>query len=1157
MFLSSLQLMVRRSLAHWKLLSAVVIGVLLAVSIMSATVLYFDSLRNIALQHDLQGQNPERLDILIEAKQSPVTPQSHNNIVSFVEPRLEQRLGGVSAGITTAFKSNTFFLANPGDEVPPLSDDRRRASFVTVDGIEANSTLISGGWPSRTLPVSGDELLVVDAAIPAEIAEQFGLAKGDIFTMAPFWEAAHDRVQARVSGVYQRDDPDDLFWRVFDEALGFGDTSFQFATFIIPEASMLEALGAYFPRLGSSYGWLVDFENERIQAAGSETLQVSLDALRDEFRADLDGYRSTSDLGVVLERFDTRLFFNKIPMFVVLVLIVLVVLYYVSTIAGLLVDAQREEIALLRSRGGTSTQIILIYATEAFVLTAIAIPLGPYLAGGAIGLVGSMPWFSDLNGGNALPIDISATVFRLSALGGMLSLLALLIPSIQAGRIGLLEHRMSVSRPARLPVYQRYYLDLALLGLVLFLFWQLQQRGSFVATSIFGEENVNQLILAVPAIFLVAAGVVLLRLFPISMEILGRILSSRVMSPITSPVLVLGVWQMARNPAHHARLSLLLILTASLGVFAATFAGTLDQSFVDRVLYETGSDIRVTGIQLPANARGRSVAVEELLRDTVGVRGITPVIRGGGGLVSISPVRFDYLGVDSATFADVGYTRSDFGPKEIGEALLDLDQTDATGFVIPENAVGIFARVRPFEANPSVNLLARLSDANSRIFTLNLGTMMPQGVDTRLERCPQRERPSDPPPWCTIGGSISLLGINGGDPVLPLKLEFLSVAKLNDVDGSGGLRSGAIVLDNIGIILDNGDRQVIDDFDDLTRWGSLGTTLNDFGGTITPLQDPSTGIPIPSQARFSWGDAPLRKLNGVLAGRLRQLVPVLASHDFLDLTGFKIGDQVDVLLEEREVVIDIIDRIEFFPTLDPNRRPFLVVDIQSAWRALGVDQLGDARRVDEYWIAIESEPASPDDPEIEGAVGVAGVAGVAGISGDEVGRLVSGRSIRFVGVEERADRLNVSDIDPLSAAGWRALLAIAFFAVLVVSAIGFLVHAQVTFQSRRTELALLRATGLSMKQLLGLVMLEQLLVIGAGFAIGAFMGARLGSSIMPFLGTSGEGLSVVPPMVQQINWNSFGITFGIIGLVFAAVIAILLLSVFRMSIHSVLRMGER
>ncbi|MCH7734061.1 MAG: ABC transporter permease [Chloroflexi bacterium] len=1138
MFASSLQLMARRSLAHWKLLSAVVIGVLLAVSIMSATVLYFDSLRNIALQHDLQQQAPSRMDILIETRQSPVNPQSHEEIVKYVETRLESRLGRISAGITTALKSNTFFLANPGDEVPPLADDRRRASFVTVPGIEDHASLISGGWPSRTLPAVGDELLTIDAAVSAEVAEAFGLETGDIFVMAPFWEAAHDRVQARVSGVYQRNEQDDLFWRVFDDALRFGDTSFQFATFIVPEPSMLEALGGYFPSLGSRYGWLVDIETARIHASASERTQDSLESLDDEFRAELDGYRLTSELGIVLSRFDTRLFFNKIPMFVVLVLIVLVVLYYVSTIAGLLVDAQRGEIALLRSRGATSTQIVVVYATEAFVLTAIAIPVGPYLAAGAISVIGSLPWFSDLNNGSALPVEVTASVFRLAALGGLLSLLALLVPAISAGRIGLLEHRMSVARPAKLPVYQRYYLDLALLGLVLFLFWQLQQRGSFVATNIFGEDKVNQLILAVPAIFLVAAGIVLLRIFPISMEILGRFLSSRIMSPITSPVLVLGVWQMARNPAHHARLSLLLILTASLGVFAATFAGTLDQSFVDRVFYETGADFRVTGIQLPVSARGRSVIVENLLRSTEGISGVSPVIRGGGGLISISPVRFDFLGVDSATLPDVAWTRSDFGPKPIGEALRDLDLTDDSGFMIPEDAVSIFARIRPFESNSSVNLLVRLSDADSRIFTLNMGTMAPLGVDTRLERCQPRERPGDPPPWCTMGGSLSLLGLVAGEaPALPLKLEFLAAAKLSDTDGSGRLQPGALVIDEIGIIRGDGTLEVIEAFDDLTRWGSLGTTLNDFGGTITPLRD-SSGAPVQGQARFSWGDAPVRKLNGVLAGKLRQLVPVLASDDFLDRTGFKIGDEVDVLLEDREVVIDIVDHIEFFPTLDPNRRPFIVADIRSAWRALGVDQLGDARRVDEYWIAIV--PGSE-------------------ITSRDITSIVAGRQVRSASLraEQRSDRLNVSDIDPLSAAGWRALLAIAFFAVLVVSAIGFLVHAQVTFQSRRSELALLRATGLSMKQLLGLVMLEQVLVVGAAFAIGAFMGARLGSSIMPFLGTSGEGLSVVPPMIQQINWTSFGITFGIIGIVFAVVIGVLLLTVFRMSIHSVLRMGER
>jgi hypothetical protein len=1135
MFLSALELMLRRSLSHWKLLSAVIIGVMLAVSIMSATVLYFDALRNIALQHDLDQHGPSTLDILVEAKQSPVDRESHEEFTDFVSPRLDRYLGPIADGISVAYKSSTFYIAGEGHEVPPPSDDRRRASFVVVEGIEDNAILVSGRWPQITAKVSGDSVLIVEGAISEATAAEFGLSVGDQFEMAPFWEARHERVIAGVTGVYARTEPDSRFWRTFDEALGFGSTSFQFATFAIPERSMLEALGDYFPLLTSEYGWLIDFDASKLKADQSGVTQVAMDQLESEFDAELDGFRITTGLDRILNTFEARLFFNKIPMFVVMVLIVFVVLYYVSTIAGLLMDVQKEEIALLRSRGGTGRQIILVYSAEAFALSAIAIPLGPYIASFVIGNIGVMPWFDDLNGGNALPTNVTATVFRMSAIGGVLSLLALLVPSIQAGRMGMLEHRMASARPARLPAFQRYYLDLGLMGLVLFLFWQLQQRGSFVATSIFGDENVNQLILAVPAVFLIAAGIVLLRLFPISMEILGRFLSSRLMSPITSPALVLGVWQMARNPAHHARLSLLLILTASLGVFAATFAGTLDQSFIDRVFYETGADVRVLGIRLPENSRGRSVAVEEMIRTTDGVTGITPVIRGGGSLISDATVHFDYVGVDSETFGEVGWTRDDFGPRPISDGLERLDLEGRAGLVIPEGATSLFATVRPFEANSSVNILARVSDAEDRIFTLNMGSTGPNTADSGLGRCPKRENPSDPPPWCTVGGSISLLGVTGGAPEPPYILEFLSVAKLNDQEGSGGLRSGAMVIDNIGVRMNDGRDLLLEDFDDLAAWGSLGLTLTDLGGTIAPYRD-STGAPIPGQARFSWGDAGLRELQGVLAGKLRQAVPILASEEFLDQSGFKVGDEVDILMENREVLIKIVDKVTYFPTLDPGVEAFVVADIQSSWRALGIDRLGDARRVDEYWVAT--------DPLSE-------------ITAADIEQIVSRQQIRFAQVEERVGQLGQRDVDPLSAAGWRALLAIAFFTVLVVSAIGFLVHAQVTFQGRRMEFALLRASGLSMKQLLGLVLLEQVLVISAAFAIGAFMGARLGNTIMPFLGTSGSGLDVVPPMAQQINWQSFGITFGIIGVVFAGVIATLLWMVFKMSIHSVMRMGER
>jgi hypothetical protein len=45
-------------------------------------------------------------------------------------------------------------------------------------------------------------------------------------------------------------------------------------------------------------------------------------------------------------------------------------------------------------------------------------------------------------------------------------------------------------------------------------------------------------------------------------------------------------------------------------------------------------------------------------------------------------------------------------------------------------------------------------------------------------------------------------------------------------------------------------------------------------------------------------------------------------------------------------------------------------------------------------------------------------------------------------------------------------------------------------------------------------------------------------------------------MVLQIDWTGFSLTFGLLAVVFSAVIIAILLSVYRMSIHRVMRMGE-
>ena len=55
---------------------------------------------------------------------------------------------------------------------------------------------------------------------------------------------------------------------------------------------------------------------------------------------------------------------------------------------------------------------------------------------------------------------------------------------------------------------------------------------------------------------------------------------------------------MSRNPSHYSRLSLLLILTAALGVFASSFESSLKQSNIDQVLYDNTGEIKLESMEI-------------------------------------------------------------------------------------------------------------------------------------------------------------------------------------------------------------------------------------------------------------------------------------------------------------------------------------------------------------------------------------------------------------------------------------------------------------------------------------------------------------------------------------------------------------------------------
>ena len=89
-FVRAWQYVIRRSIAHWKLLSSVMLGVLLASSIMAGTVIYFDALRELALRKTLEQFTPAEIDIVMQGHRGPVNHNQYELVSQIVNEGIDE-----------------------------------------------------------------------------------------------------------------------------------------------------------------------------------------------------------------------------------------------------------------------------------------------------------------------------------------------------------------------------------------------------------------------------------------------------------------------------------------------------------------------------------------------------------------------------------------------------------------------------------------------------------------------------------------------------------------------------------------------------------------------------------------------------------------------------------------------------------------------------------------------------------------------------------------------------------------------------------------------------------------------------------------------------------------------------------------------------------
>jgi putative ABC transport system permease protein len=630
----------------WRLLLAMALAMLVAVTLLCAVPLYSGVLANLQLQSILNGEPPNGRNVEIGLTAAQTSAAFFENADGAVRTLGTRYLGAMtSPRVTHGYISEPLGLSRVGDR--QLNVYALAASQITLEAYDYavardHMRLIAGTFPDAAPPGADG---IPQALITRQMADQEGVQVGDIVAGQRL-TYPHSAAVVRVSGIWAPPDIPDPFWNGRDFiSRPRKDTQPFIYPMLLSEPEYVASLGPL-PEVTVSQFWVYYTDTHRITIGDLAATSDRLARLRSHLATDLtflglNGSVVLTDLDLALGQVTSQLVLVGLALLAVLMM------------ASQLAESQATALVTLKTRGASGAQLLGSYLAQAAALGALGALAGPWL--GAQLALALTRWFVphatlDAAGvtwpylaGTINPAEAAGPALAGGALGGV----ALLLAIQGAARLDVLAQRRERGRATRQPLWRRAYLDVALAVICALGYLDLEQFGGAGVRERLGERASSPLIAAAPGLLLLAGGLLALRLFPLLVGVGGRLAARRRGATAT-----LAFSDLARASSGPLRLLLLLLLTVGLALFALAANATLARGAADAAAYTSGADIRM--VQLEPERPEAQTAIMARLLQIPGVAGVTPVYRGlastSGALDSNN---VDLLGIDSATWGQV------------------------------------------------------------------------------------------------------------------------------------------------------------------------------------------------------------------------------------------------------------------------------------------------------------------------------------------------------------------------------------------------------------------------------------------------------------------------------------------------------------------------
>jgi putative ABC transport system permease protein len=571
-------------------------------------------------------------------------------------------------------------------------------SFSTMSDIEKHITITEGRLPKLAI----DAGQPVEVLISEEMAARLGLHAGEEYvafnrvTPPSGGTPVAVQIPVRVAGIWRVTNPNEPYW--------FIQPTFLDERFLVSEDIFSQQVGGYLPGLVYSSIWYLLFDGSNVHYSEAVDLSGRITSTNQQAVQLLPEIRLVQSPLTALENYRANSTLLTVQLYAISFPILGLLLAFTSLTAGLSVEERRNEIAVLRSRGALTLQVVGIAAMEGLILGGVGLLLSLPVSLLIARWIGYTRSFLDFNSATILPVRLTATSLEFGLVAVGLALISMILPTISAARHTITTYKQERSRMLRKPWWQRAWLDVILFAVTVYGAYLLRRQGS---VALLGSRDPfeNPLLFLIPALCVFSLSLFFLRVMPLLVSGVAW-LSART----HSVGMLMATRQLSRTPGFYVTPLVLLLLTLSLSAYTASLADTVDRSLDDKTYYAVGGSVKFldSGQSLPTFSNfGGGAQIPTPTTDTqeptgpeyfflpvqdyLKIPGVQEVARVGrykmSGTLGGTETEGVILGVDRFEFSQAAFWRPDFSRQSLGD-LMNYLAMFPDGVLIPEAYLG-------------------------------------------------------------------------------------------------------------------------------------------------------------------------------------------------------------------------------------------------------------------------------------------------------------------------------------------------------------------------------------------------------------------------------------------------------------------------------------